>query len=291
MPTISKPLCEKIIPDANTSWRYWLYEVESLDFHWHYHPEYEICLTLNSFGQRYIGDDIQYYDDLDLVLLGPNLPHAWRSDDSIKGSLQQVYVAQIPVLLLESLMKTSPECLQLKGMLIKSKKGLAFSNRVAKQSKSLFEQMSTANDIERFILLMQLLNLLQQDDVAKTLSSDNYSFTEASDTSQDKIERVLKYLDQHYNEAVTAEDMANLTHMSTNHFHRFFKQKTEQTFGEHLTKLRIGKACALLQNTELPINHISDSCGFNNMSNFNRRFLQHKACTPSEFRKTYARTS
>ena len=53
---------EKVLPTENSSWRYWLYELDEIPFNWHYHPEYEICLTLNSRGQRYIGDNIHSYD-------------------------------------------------------------------------------------------------------------------------------------------------------------------------------------------------------------------------------------
>jgi len=76
-------------------------------------------------------------------------------------------------------------------------------------------------------------------------------------------------------------------HMSTNHFHRFIKQRTEQTFTGLVNQLRISKACSLLINTTMPITTISDTCGFNNTSNFNRRFLQLKDMPPSQFRKRY----
>src|SRR3546814_14055480 len=69
-----KPIFEKVpVPDG-ASWRLFDRRLDAIPFEWHYHPEFELTLTLNSRGQRHVGDHIDIYDDGDLVLLGPNLP-------------------------------------------------------------------------------------------------------------------------------------------------------------------------------------------------------------------------
>ncbi|WP_416143381.1 AraC family ligand binding domain-containing protein [Pseudoalteromonas spongiae] len=75
-----RAFCEKVITPTDASWRYHKYLMPYLPFSWHYHPEYEICLTLNSKGMRHIGDHIEEYGELDLVFVGPNLPHTWQSE-------------------------------------------------------------------------------------------------------------------------------------------------------------------------------------------------------------------
>ena len=59
---------------------------DGIPFQWHHHPEFELTLTLNSRGQRFIGDHIGDYDDGDLVLVGPNLPHTWVSREKIDAA-------------------------------------------------------------------------------------------------------------------------------------------------------------------------------------------------------------
>ena len=47
---------------------------------WHYHPEYELVLIIKSTGRRMVGDHIGYFDEGDLVFMGPELPHVWVND-------------------------------------------------------------------------------------------------------------------------------------------------------------------------------------------------------------------
>jgi hypothetical protein len=58
---------------------------EAIPFQWHHHPEFELTLTLNSCEQRFMGDHVGEYDDCDLVLVGPNLPHTWVSREAVSA--------------------------------------------------------------------------------------------------------------------------------------------------------------------------------------------------------------
>lgn len=284
-----KAMFEKVLPTPNSSWRYWLYELDQIPFNWHYHPEYEICLTLNSRGQRYVGDHVGHYGDLDLVLMGPKLPHTWCSSESIESSGEHlVYVAQIPANWLDAIVRTMPEMSQLQTLLEKSKRGVVFNKAVAAHCAEIFMTMYESGPMSRFIGLFQILKAMIDDNESEVLSSSGYSFSSVQDSSSDKIDKVIQYIHQHYTDNLCADQLAELAHMSTNHFHRFLKQRTEQTFTELVNQLRIGKACSLLIGSDMPISNISDACGFNNISNFNRRFLQIKSSTPSAFRKAYA---
>ncbi|MEW6989885.1 AraC family transcriptional regulator [Colwelliaceae bacterium 6441] len=282
-----KPIFEKVVPSENSSWRYWLYEVDELEFHWHYHPEYEIALTLNSHGQRYVGDSIESYADYDIALLGPHLPHTWYSAASIKGKAQKVYVAQIPTKWIEGLVFSVPDFFEIKHLLERSQRGIKFSKKTAMASEKLFKKMHHGSPLQRFNGLMAILQMMIEDKEAQVLSSAGFNIAITSDPSTDKLDKIFQFIHENYTNNIKADEVAALVHMSTNHFHRFIKQRTEQTFTEIVNQLRISKACSLLINTQKPITTISDMCGFNNISNFNRRFLQFKQMKPSEFKKVH----
>ena len=113
------------------------------------------------------------------------------------------------------------------------------------------------------------------DTQSKVVCNNDYAPMVFADSATEKIDKVIAYIHEHYTQNLRAEQLAELVHMSTNHFHRFFKQRTEQTFTEFVNQLRVGKACSLLLTTDFPVSAISYRCGFNNISNFNRRFIQH----------------
>lgn len=279
-----RAMCEKVIPSSNSSWRYCKYSLDYIPFNWHYHPEYEICLTLNSHGVCHIGDYIAPYGGLDLVILGPDLPHTWQSQPNNDNSIQIVHVAQIPKKWLTQHVTSHPELATLEKLLIASQRGLKFSTKTALLAKQYFEKIEKSEPFEQYLNLFALLREMSKDPFIM-LSSSTFCVSAHTHQAHDKFDKVIDYIYQNYTDSLSAEQLAVMAHMSTNHFHRFFKRRMERTLTEFINQLRIGHACKLLINTNRSITVISDLCGFKNVSNFNRRFLRLKNSTPSEFRK------
>ena len=73
--------------------------------------------------------------------------------------------------------------------------------------------------------------------------------------------------------------------MSESRFSRFFRRATGNTFTDFVNRVRINRACQLLMESDRTITAICYEVGFNNVANFNRRFLEIKGMTPSEFRR------
>ena len=73
--------------------------------------------------------------------------------------------------------------------------------------------------------------------------------------------------------------------MSESRFSRFFRRSTGNTFTDFVNRVRINRACQLLMESQRAVGHICYEVGFNNLANFNRRFLEIKGMTPTEFRR------
>lgn len=107
----------------------------------------------------------------------------------------------------------------------------------------------------------------------------------AEKASTQRLRAVLQWISAHYSEPVCVADAAALCQCSTNHFMRWFRQMTGQTFIIFLREYRLNAAAEALRTTEDTILSISEQCGFENLSYFNREFKAHFGMTPREYRK------
>lgn len=253
-----------------------------IPFQWHHHPEWELTLTLNSKGQRFIGDHIGDYTDGDLVLVGPNLPHTWMSRARIAKGPHRALVIWFSQEWLDRF-QGLPEWEGLKRLSIRGARGLAFDQSVSLRVRSMIEQFFEGAPQERFLVLLKILALLEAG-AATPLASTSVERT-AHGINRDRIERVLNHLHSNFEQRVEMEHLAKIAALSVSGLHRLFVKQTGETVTDYLMKLRIGAAAAQLVATELPIAHIAGDVGYGSLANFNRQFRALKGVTPSAYRK------
>ena len=98
------------------------------------------------------------------------------------------------------------------------------------------------------------------------------------------IMSACNYINRHYQEALSLEEVAEFSGFSKFHFTRIFKQCMNMTFYEYLNQKRISRAEELLSTTGESVTEIAMSSGFSSISAFNRTFKSIKGCSPSEHR-------
>jgi AraC-like DNA-binding protein len=288
-----RPYLEHIASSQDSSWTLFDRRLPAIPFEWHYNTEYELTLTRNSRGQRFIGDSIAPYDDGDLVLIGPRIPHTWCSSaDVIPGEPHQALVLWFTQGLVESLIRPHLELHPILRLLDQSLRAVAFSDAARSRAQPIILAMLTQSPGERLPGLLQLLLLLAADREATLLTSPlPTAATESqrlSPASEERIGRVLRHLSDHYREEPSIAELARIAALSRSSLHRLFKLQTGATIHEHIARLRIGNACALLLNTDHPITLIADHVGYRNLAHFNRQFKTLKHRTPREFRRLFA---
>jgi AraC-like DNA-binding protein len=285
-----KPYIEKLsMPDGQSCALLNRRLDDEIPFQWHYHREYELTLTLNSNGQRFVGDHVGTYDEGDLVLLGPNLPHTWASRSKpVEGEPHVALVAWFRPEWIDKLTETVGELSILKPMLLEASRGVRFSNAAASAVRPAIEAMAMLDPAKRFFALLEVLVTLSNDGGAAALASPGRRQQAYSMTDRPRIERVLDHIHAHYHERLAIDDLAEVAHLSPSGLHRMFRRHTQMTTLDYVAQLRVGRACQLLISTSRPIAHIAADVGYDNLSHFNRQFRSLKRTTPRSFRQGFA---
>ena len=263
---------------------------DGIPFQWHHHPEYELTLTLNSRGQRFIGDHTGRYDDGDLVLIGPNLPHTWSSIEPIDPA--QPHVALVMWFTQDWADRLTDGFAELAGiasLLRRADAGLHFSPAMAHAARPQIEALFTQPNIERLLSLVSALSFLAEDTAAQPLASIVPEHSSAG-PERSRMDRVLDHLHLSYASRLTMAELADVAALSQSGLHRTFLRHTSQTVSQYLTRLRIGQACALLTSTDQSVTQIAGAVGYDSLANFNRQFKALKATTPRQYRSSFGRS-
>ena len=86
---------------------------------------------------------------------------------------------------------------------------------------------------------------------------------------------------------ITLDSLAEAAHMSRSYYSTIFKKLNGVSVWDYITNQRIDKAEQMLETTDIPVIEISENCGFNNISNFNRAFRKITGGTPRDYRKSF----
>ena len=101
------------------------------------------------------------------------------------------------------------------------------------------------------------------------------------------INSVMTFINNHYREELTLEDVAKFAGFSRYYFSRTFKRQTGYSFKDYLCQKRLQVAMDLLIRTNRPMRDVALESGFGSVATFNRVFRESKGCTPTQYRVIY----
>ncbi|WP_407309245.1 AraC family transcriptional regulator [Pseudomonas sp. nanlin1] len=253
---------------------------------WHFHKEYELHLLVASSGKVFVGDYIGNFNPGSLFLTGPHLPHNWISQLA-EGEVvdKRDMLVNFTDELFDSAQSVFSELKSLGPLLDRAAHGIEFRCRdTIAEAATLMQLIADTRGIARlghFLILME--RLAACDDYQ--LLSGTRAAPVADEHSADRTNRAVDYIFSHYARELPLEEVAEFLGMKPTYFSRIFKQATGRCFVEFVNRLRISKSCELLAQGDKPVTDVCFESGFNNISNFNRRFQQLKGMTPSHYRR------
>jgi AraC-like DNA-binding protein len=263
-----------------------------LVFPYHMHPDYQLNFVIEGKGTRVVGDHSEEYTSGDLVLLGPNLPHYWTYDETF---LKQYGKGKAIIIHFNKDFAggdfiDKPEVRPILEIFEKAYRGL---NIYGESKKTVIKQLlllEEEDSLKRLVTLINVLQVISQSQEISYLAGPAFESKKIPDQEL-KIKRIINFISTHFNDSeLSLDKLANMASMSTTSFSKYFKKQTGQNYIEVLTGLRLSEACKLLGNTDLNIVQIAHSCGYNNLSNFNKLFKMQYKCTPKQFGERIKRT-
>ena len=249
---------------------------------WHYHPEYELTYIIKGNGRRMVGDDMENFNEGDLVLLGPDLPHTWIGERSSTTENNIALVIQFS----EEFLAPFLSLIEMKSMnelLTKSERGIRFLKFQPIAIEKRMQQIIEDTTIKRVTGLIELLYDLSNKKY-KILASHKFNIIK-NEKTESRLNKVLLYIQKNYRNTIKLQEASELIHLSNTAFCKFFKRSVGKTFSDYLNDLRILHACTLLIETDKPISQVATESGFENLAYFNRVFLKKKKSQPTIFRR------
>jgi AraC-like DNA-binding protein len=258
---------------------------DTFDFPIHYHPEYEINFIQNGKGvKRIVGDHIEEIEDVELVLVGPNLYHGWELSKCKNKDIHEITIQFHNDLFSESLLGRRI-MMPIKEMFNRANHGILFSKKTGAELGERLSRISKRDGMDYFLEIISILHDMANSRNQRLLST----FTVDSDVFEDddKMKLVYEYIQKKFSDKITLDDVSDVARMSPVSFNRFIKKRTGKTFVNYLNDIRIGYAARWLVEKDLSISEIAFKSGFNNIANFNRIFKSIKNTTPSQYRDEF----
>lgn len=262
------------------------YDYPHFTYPWHFHAEYEIIYFKKGTGTRFVGNNMENFRDGDFILIGSNLPHYMKSDDSYHSPdstlRTQGTIIQFEQDFMQYSIRHYMQFVKIRKLLDDSQRGVYFPAGCSDKVTALLEHIPLESGMDQILSLLQLLKEMSEIS-SKVILPPSEQMSEIHSNS--RLDKILSHLNQNYTRCINLNEISCLAAMSPPSFCRFFKSKTGKTFKNYILDMRIGYACKLLSIDTMNISQISTECGFDTISHFNKSFKKNTGFTPTEYKK------
>lgn len=285
-----KPLYQDLPFPIDSHIHYYIEDLPHFIVPWHYHPAIEIMYITRGIGTRFVGDCIEQYEEGDVCMIGPNLPHEWRNDDAYFDKESGLRATCICLFFKREIFDPNfirlPEMNNIRDLIERSRRGLKFTGN-SKLEITRFIR-SSVNDVgvRKVTNLLTLLELMATSTEYELLASVGFTNSVNSEDFE-RFNKVYKFLVKNFAASIRLEEVSTLVGLTPTAFCRYFKERTKKTFVEYLNEMRIGYSKKLLLENKMKISTISGEVGFPNLSNFISQFKKVTGMSPSQFQKQF----
>lgn len=235
-------------------------------------------------GMYLLDGSLRCLNEGDLILLPPRVSYSFSSEqlgDEYNINLDAT-VLRFDNAWLDALVATFPVSGDMVLRIKEIRNPFAIEGPKWVKLSRLLDSILSCDRREQPAMIFAILSLISTQDDYMLIKSVNEC------DSQDIAERKAKidrYLECHYYNKVSLEEISKYVGMSRTYFSIFFKTHYKEGFSDYLTRLRVEKASVLLLHTDKSLPTIAAETGFKTVQYFTRAFKKVKGDTPAAFRR------
>lgn len=284
-----KALFEPLHAAAGASFLVRKFKEKTFSAPYHFHPEYELTLIVQGEGKRFVGSSMESYAVDDLVLLGANLPHCWKSEEG-KGRLNaQSVVVQFAEDFLGADFFSKTEVASVQQLLERSRFGMKFTGHAVPAVKAALLRLEEESEpFARLLLLLQILHRLSKTKQYCLLDKQQKKASHAP-SEQKRISDVLAFVVENFQQEIVLEKAAAVAGLTPTAFCKYFKRTTRKTFMETVLDYRLNHAVQQLVQTDQSVAGIAFESGFGDVSHFFKKFKGRYGISPLAYRKGFVK--
>ena len=260
------------------------YNDENENYPPHWHTPFEVIMPVKNGYTAVVGEQHYELREGDILLICPGIVHELFAPESgeriiFQPSLSQIQIRELDLLI--SLLRPA--------VLITPEEFPDFHPIAQRLMMEIKEEYFLCEPYYETAIYSRFMRILV--DIGRLHGALKHPVSDASNSRQkdylDKFLYITNYINEHFAENLSLEQVADLAGFSKYHFTRLFKQYTDTSFYKYLNQKRIDYAKTLLLDPDLPVIDVALQCGFSSLSAFLRMFKQLNKCTPTEFRNMY----
>ncbi|WP_288883425.1 AraC family transcriptional regulator [Pedobacter panaciterrae] len=260
----------------------------------HSHPEFQLNCVLEGEGSRFVGNNITSFKAMDMVLIGPHLPHVWRNENKYfeKDSTlsTRVIVVYFHKDFFGEALRLKDEMGQIDRLFQKSERGLEIIGKTKVVVSKMMRELLELDGMDGVIQLLKILNVLAKSNDYHFVTH-NYLISSNTEAETTRMNKVYGHVMRNFKHTISAEEVASLINMTRTSFSRYFRARVNKSFSDFLKEIRIESACKLLKEGKMNIDQIGYECGFQTLSNFNKQFKKVIGKQPNQYRNEYQKVA
>ena len=247
----------------------------------HSQNSWELDYILVGSGKRVIGDWEDTFEEGEIVLVPPEIPHCWNFDGGkvdAEGNIVNITLI-FNDLLIDRILSAFPAMEKPITGLREQDAARLYTGAARDNLAAILTGMRFESADERAASFLRVLTLLTRQRDSKPVGT-----WRKIDPVEHRMMQIRTYVSCNATREITLQEVAAHVGMNVSAFCTFFKRQTAQTFVDYLNKCRMGIACHLLEEGRLSVSEVCFASGFNNPAYFSRLFKKMYGVPPSDYR-------